>query len=117
MLFRSIWKALGLQSARTLDSARRYDGVADRILYDTPAKKLPGGTGESFDWNLLADHDHVIDWALAGGLDAENVSDALAVTDAPLVDVSSGVESAPGVKDVDRIAAFCQAVREYDASK
>ena len=109
-----LWKALGLQNAKTLESARRFDGIAARLLYDTPAKKLPGGTGETFDWNLLADHEHVIDWALAGGLDVDNVGEALQTTNAPMVDVSSGVESAPGVKDVDRIAAFCQAVREFD---
>ncbi|VAW05803.1 Phosphoribosylanthranilate isomerase [hydrothermal vent metagenome] len=112
-----IWKALGLRSAKTLDDAGRYDGIADRLVYDTPAKKLPGGTGESFDWSLLANHTHIIDWALAGGLDLDNVGEALQITGAPMVDVSSGVESAPGVKDVDKITAFCQAVQEYDASR
>ncbi len=111
-----IWKALGLRSAKMLNDAGRYDGIADRLVYDTPAQKLPGGTGESFDWSLLANHKHIIDWALAGGLGLDNVGEALQITRAPMVDVSSGVESAPGVKDVDKIAAFCQAVREYDAN-
>lgn len=109
-----IWKALGVKDKPTLAKSDRYLGAADRLLFDAPAKALPGGTGTSFDWSLLAEHDHQIDWGLAGGLDPDNVGEALQVTKAPLVDVSSGVESAPGVKDVDRIAAFCQAVREFD---
>ena len=111
-----IWKALGVKDKPTLTKSARYVGAADRLLFDAPAKALPGGTGTSFDWSLLADHDHQIDWGLAGGLDPDNVTHALNATHAPLVDVSSGVESAPGVKQVDRIAAFCQAVRDYDAS-
>jgi len=111
-----IWKALGVKDAPTLAKSDRYIGAADRLLFDAPAKALPGGTGTSFDWSLLAGHDHQIAWGLAGGLDPDNVMDALTTTRAPLVDVSSGVESAPGVKQVDRIAAFCQAVREFDAS-
>ncbi|MEH6715819.1 phosphoribosylanthranilate isomerase [Parasphingorhabdus flavimaris] len=109
-----IWKALGVKDKPTLAKSARYVGAADRLLFDAPAKALPGGTGTSFDWSLLADHDHKLDWGLAGGLDPDNVADALNATHAPLVDVSSGVESAPGVKQVDRIAAFCQAVREFD---
>lgn len=109
-----VWKALGVKDKPTLAKSSRYVGAADRLLFDAPAKALPGGTGTSFDWSLLADHDHQIEWGLAGGLDPDNVQEALTVTQAKLVDVSSGVESAPGVKDVDRIAAFCQAVRDYD---
>ncbi|MEH6789517.1 phosphoribosylanthranilate isomerase [Parasphingorhabdus sp.] len=112
-----IWKALGVRDQPTLAKSDRYVGAADRLLFDAPAKALPGGTGTSFDWSLLAGHDHQIAWGLAGGLDPDNVAEALRATGAPLVDVSSGVESAPGVKQVDRIAAFCQAVRDYDASK
>ncbi len=109
-----IWKALGVRDKPTLAKSQRYVGIVDRLLFDAPARKLPGGTGTSFDWSLLAEHDHQVEWGLAGGLDPENVGDALQLTRAPLVDVSTGVESAPGVKDVDRIAAFCQAVREFD---
>ena len=112
-----VWKALGLRDAPTLAKSDRYVGAADRLLFDAPAKALPGGTGTSFDWSLLADYNHRMDWGLAGGLDPDNVTDALGSTKAPLVDVSSGVESAPGVKDVDRIAAFCQAVRDYDRTR
>lgn len=109
-----LWKALGVKDGPTLAKSSRYVGAADRLLFDAPAKALPGGTGTSFDWSLLADHDHQIEWGLAGGLDPDNVREAMTATQAKLVDVSSGVESAPGVKDVDRIAAFCQAVRDYD---
>lgn len=112
--FVEVWKALGLKDKATLAKSARFAGAADRLLFDAPAKALPGGTGTAFDWSLLAGHDHQIPWGLAGGLTPENVAEALQVTDAQLVDVSSGVESAPGIKDVDRIAAFCQAVREFD---
>lgn len=107
-----IWKALGLRDKQTLINAERYKGVADRLLYDAPAQALPGGTGTRVDWSLLSHFEHRMPWGLAGGLTPENVGEALRETRAPLVDVSSGVETAPGVKDVDKIAAFCQAVRE-----
>jgi phosphoribosylanthranilate isomerase len=83
------------------------------LLYDAPAQALPGGTGTRVDWSLLQNFEHRTPWGLAGGLAPDNVVAALRATKAPLVDVSSGVESAPGVKDVDKIAAFCKAVREY----
>ena len=95
----------------TLTRCEKYIGMVDRLLFDAPAKKLPGGNGTAFDWSLLAGHDHKIDWALAGGLTADNVAEAIRATQAPLVDTSSGVEIAPGVKDPQRIADFCRAVR------
>lgn len=104
-----IWKAVGLKDAGTLERMQKYRGIADRILFDAPAAALPGGTGTRFDWSLLKNHRHTMDWGIAGGLTPENVAQAIAETGAPLVDVSSGVESAPGVKDVDKIAAFLKA--------
>ncbi|APZ98146.1 N-(5'-phosphoribosyl)anthranilate isomerase [Sphingopyxis sp. QXT-31] len=104
------WKAVGLKDAGTLTRSLQYEGVVDRLLYDAPAQAMPGGTGTRFDWSLLVGHRHRIDWGIAGGLNAANVCEAIAATQAPLVDVSSGVESAPGVKDVDKIAAFLKAV-------
>jgi phosphoribosylanthranilate isomerase len=94
--------------------AEAYRGAADLILFDakTPKGALPGGMGLVFDWSLLSGYKGVLPWGLAGGLTPDNVAGAVAITHAPLVDTSSGVESAPGVKDVDRIAAFCQAVRQ-----
>jgi phosphoribosylanthranilate isomerase len=105
-----VWKAVGLKDAGTLERVRQFEGAADRILFDAPAAALPGGTGARFDWSLLKGHRHSIDWGVAGGLTPANVAQAIAETGAPLVDVSSGVESAPGVKDMDKIAAFLKAV-------
>ncbi len=111
-----IWKAIGLKNLQTLVNADRFDDVVDMLLYDAPAQALPGGTGTRVDWSLLTQFQHRTPWGLAGGLSPDNVDEALRATRAPLVDVSSGVESAPGVKDVDKIAAFCKAVRDYDNS-
>jgi phosphoribosylanthranilate isomerase len=112
-----IWKALGLSNRQTLLNAENYDDAVDRILYDAPAQALPGGTGTRVDWSLLRDFQHRIPWGLAGGLTPDNVAEAMWATKAPLVDVSSGVESAPGVKDVDKIAQFCKAVRDHDSAR
>jgi phosphoribosylanthranilate isomerase len=111
-----IWKAFGVTDSASLKNADEYVDAADLILFDAPAQALPGGTGVRFDWSLLTEHKHKLPWGLAGGLTADNVKDALRQTRAQLVDTSSGVESAPGIKDVDKIAAFCQAVRDYDNS-
>ena len=109
-----VWKALGVKTLEIMQKSERYIGAADMLLFDAPAGDQHGGTGTSFDWSLLARHDHQLPWGLAGGLEPANIADALRQTGAPLVDVSSGVENAPGVKDVAKIAAFCQAVRDYD---
>lgn len=110
---REIWAAVAVRTRADLDVARDYAGAADRILYDakTPGDALPGGMGLRFDWTLLDGFKHPLPWALSGGLDADNVGEAIARTGAKLVDVSSGVETAPGVKDMDKIAAFLKAVR------
>ncbi len=105
-----VWKALGVRDRKTLAKSARFHGKVDRLLFDAPAKALPGGTGTSFDWSMLAGHDHRLPWALAGGLAPDNVVEAIAQTGAKMVDTSSGVESAPGVKDIARIRAFCKAV-------
>ena len=106
-----VWKAWGVRSAESLANALKYKGAVDRILYDAPAKTAPGGQGLAVDWSLLAGHRHALPWGLAGGLSPANVAEAIRATGAPLVDASTGLESAPGVKDVDKIAAFCQAAR------
>jgi phosphoribosylanthranilate isomerase len=111
---REVWKAIPVRTAADRDAATRYKGAANLILYDAKPPEgadLPGGNGLRFDWTLLSGHRHPMPWALSGGLDAGNVAEAIRMTDAPLVDVSSGVESAPGVKDVDNIAAFLKAAR------
>ncbi|MES2443747.1 MAG: phosphoribosylanthranilate isomerase [Pseudomonadota bacterium] len=107
-----VWAAVAVKTRLDLNAAARFHGAADRILYDakTPdSAALPGGMGLRFDWSLLQGFAHPLPWALSGGLDAANVAEAIAATGAPLVDVSSGVESAPGVKAVDKIAAFLKA--------
>lgn len=109
------WKALPVRGAASLDHSAAYDGIADRLLFDAPApagSNLPGGNGEAFGWGVLKDYAHRSPWALAGGLNPDNVAQAIRETGADFVDVSSGVESAPGVKDVDKIAAFCKAAHD-----
>ncbi|MEA1084681.1 phosphoribosylanthranilate isomerase [Sphingomonas sp. M6A6_1c] len=108
------WAAVAVKTRADLDAARGFVGAADRILYDakTPDDaKLPGGMGLRFDWSLLDGFRHPLPWALSGGLDPANVGEAIARTGAELVDVSSGVESAPGVKDMDKIGAFLKATQ------
>jgi len=110
---REVWVAVPVKTRADLDAARSYADAADRILYDarTPDDAAhPGGMGLRFDWRLLDGFRHPLPWALSGGLDAANVAEAIALTGARLVDVSSGVESAPGIKDADKIAAFLRAV-------
>lgn len=107
-----IWKAIGVSGIDNLERAQRYKDAAHRLLYDAPAKKLPGGTGLAFDWSLLAQFRHTMPWGLAGGLTPDNVAEAIRTTGAELVDASSGLESAPGVKDIAKIEAFCRAARE-----
>lgn len=110
-----VWKVVSVRGTDDIAAARKWQGAADLILFDakTPSNaELPGGMGVRFDWSLLAGFRSALPWGLAGGLSPDNVAQAIAMTGAPLVDVASGVESAPGVKDVDKIAAFCQAVRD-----
>ncbi len=108
-----VWKALSIASADDVARAAAYVGAVDLVLFDakTPKGTLPGGMGLSFDWSLLTAWKAPCAWGLAGGLSADNVAEAVRLTGAPLVDASSGVESAPGVKDAGKIAAFCAAVR------
>ena len=109
-----VWVAVAVKARADLDAAANYRNAADKILYDakTPDGALPGGMGLRFDWSLLDGFRHPLPWALSGGLTPVNVTEAARRTGATLVDVSSGVESAPGVKDVDKIAAFLKAVAQ-----
>lgn len=109
-----VMKAVGLASADDLAAIYRYGRIADMLLIDAkpaPDADLPGGNGVAFDWRLLEGQDIPVPWLLAGGLTPDNVATAVRLTGAPGVDVSSGVEQAPGVKDPTLIAAFCQAVK------
>lgn len=106
------WRAMAVKDAASLASVSTFRGAADRVLLDAPASALPGGNGTAFDWSLLAGWQAPLAWGLAGGLTPANVADAIRLTGAPLVDTSSGVERGPGIKDVDKIAAFCKAARQ-----
>lgn len=109
-----VWKVLSVETDDDVARASEYAN-ADFLLFDTKTPKgaaLPGGMGLGFDWSLLEAYDGEVPWGLAGGLKPQNVADAIRSTGAALVDTSSGVESAPGIKDVDKITAFCNAALE-----
>jgi phosphoribosylanthranilate isomerase len=113
-------KALSIRESADLDQIAPYIGIADQFLLDAKAPKgseLPGGNGVSFDWSLLCALDPGLDYMLSGGVNAGNVAEALAVTHAPGLDLSSGVESASGVKSVMLINEFftsLKAARELE---
>ncbi len=110
----AVMKSLAIESRADLAAIAQYTNVADRLLFDArPPRQAtrPGGLGKPFDWRLLENLKLPIPFMLSGGLHAGNVAEALRVTRAPGVDVSSGVESAPGVKDSEKIRAFIRAAR------
>lgn len=107
-----VMKAVGVADEGDLPALMEYGRVADQLLVDAKPPKtseLPGGNGLSFDWRLIANRRWPVPWMLAGGLTAGNVATAIRLTGAQQVDVSSGVETAPGMKDSDKIAAFLSA--------
>ncbi|MEO1638853.1 MAG: phosphoribosylanthranilate isomerase [Pseudomonadota bacterium] len=107
-----VMKAVGVATAEDIPKLETYAAVANQLLVDAKPPKdavLPGGNGLSFDWELIANRRWPVPWMLAGGLTPENVGEAIRLTGARQVDVSSGVESAPGVKDPALISAFCVA--------
>jgi phosphoribosylanthranilate isomerase len=109
-----VWKAVGVKTAADIRLAERDFAGADLLLLDAKAPEgatLPGGNGLRFDWRILADARPRMPWALAGGLTLETVAEAIRRTGAPMVDVSSGVEDAPGAKNLAKIAAFVEAAR------
>ncbi len=111
---RPLIKVLGVRDASDIAAARRYEGAADHMMFDAKAPEgsdRPGGHGTRFDWTLLEGLRLDKPWFLAGGLDPWNVAEAVRLSRAPVVDVSSGVERGPGVKDPHLIAAFLDAVR------
>lgn len=110
-----VMKAIGLAETADLELARAYAQTADRLLFDAkpaPGADRPGGNAAAFSWDMLAGRPWPVPWMLAGGLTPDNVADAIQRSGALAVDVSSGVESAPGVKDPRKIAAFIKAVRK-----
>jgi len=114
-----VMKAVKIENADDVSAARVYEDVADWLLFDAKTPKnmagaLPGGNALSFDWRLLQGRDWATPWMLCGGLDADNVAEAVAITGAGAVDVSSGVEDRPGHKDAGRIRAFLEVVASLD---
>ncbi|MBN8960498.1 MAG: phosphoribosylanthranilate isomerase [Rhizobiales bacterium] len=112
-----VMKAVPVETAADLAPLPGYAAVADRILFDARAPKeatRPGGLGAAFDWRLLENFKCGVPFMVSGGLHADNVAEAVRVTRAGGVDVSSGVESAPGVKDIEMIRAFIRAARMAD---
>jgi phosphoribosylanthranilate isomerase len=110
-------KAIKVKEQSDLSLARQYEGIAEMVLYDAKTPEaldnaLPGGNGMAFDWRIL-DRDRAVKrFMLSGGLNAGNVAQAIALTGAPIVDVSSGVETAPGRKDLGLIRAFLEAAKK-----
>lgn len=109
-----VMKTLAIAEATDLEKLTPFFGVADRFLLDAKPPKdavLPGGNAVSFDWSLVRQLAGEVDYFLAGGLDVDNVQDAISIANPPALDISSGVEGAPGVKDIAKIAAFIKAAR------
>ena len=106
-------KAIGISEANDLDSISLFKDVADQLLIDAKSPSssvLPGGNGLNFDWNLLKNFEFRCPWLLAGGLNSENAAEAIALTGATQLDLSSGVEKAPGLKDDKKISLFMSAI-------
>lgn len=115
-----VMKALPIEQKADLAPIRIYEKVADWLLFDGRAPRdatRPGGLGKPFDWNLLKGLDLKVPFMLSGGLDPGNVVEALRITQAPAVDVSSGVERAPGEKDPDKIRTFIRAARQMPETR
>jgi len=109
-----VMKAVGVADESDLPILDEYMRVADQLLCDAKPPReavLPGGNGLAFDWRLIANRRWSVPWMLAGGLTPDNVAEAIRLTGAKQVDVSSGVETAPGVKNADKIAAFLTAAQ------
>jgi len=104
-----VMKVIAVSDAADVDQARAYESIADQLLFDAKPPQdasRPGGLGEAFNWDLLAGQRFAVPWMLAGGLTADNLANAVAVSGAPGVDISSGVEDGPGDKNINKIKAF-----------
>lgn len=108
-------KAIAIAGVADIDRARTYETVSDILLFDAKPPQtvdaLPGGNGLVFDWRLIAGHTWAQPWMLSGGLDAENISEAVRISGAKMLDVSSGVESGPGIKDISKIRSFVKTAK------
>ena len=111
-----VMKAIPVAAEADLAAAQRYYGIADWLLFDAKPPKdatLPGGNGLVFDWELLGGRRWPLPWMLSGGLNSDNLGDAVRITHATTLDVSSGVEREPGIKDPDKVAAFLARARAF----
>ena len=113
-----IIKAIPVSSYSDIKKSKKYESLCDMILFDTKINSnLSGGTGISFDWNLLRRYDSSINWILAGGLNISNVSEAINRTNANFIDISSGVEKSRGIKCPNKIKKFLDYIRKYEKNK
>jgi len=111
-----VMKAFAIRTLEDMAASLKYSNVADILLFDAKPPKgsdLPGGNGVSFDWSLLANFNTEAPIMLSGGLNADNIIEALSIAHPEGVDISSGVESSPGVKDVELISQFLQIVNNH----
>lgn len=115
---RAVMKAIQIADPEDVDAAVRYEDVVDLLLFDAKpprrANALPGGNGLAFDWGLIAGRAWRVPWMLSGGLTAELLPEAVRISGAAAVDVSSGVETRPGVKDPDKIRDFLASAAALD---
>lgn len=116
---KKVIKAISVASVSDIARAREYESHVDMLLFDAKPptdleNALPGGNGLEFDWQLIAGKEWKVPWLLSGGLDATNVAEAIKISGAEMVDVSSGVEEAPGTKNIEKINAFMQAIQENE---
>ena len=115
-----VMKAIGIRTRNDLEAIDRFAGVADQLLIDAKPPEgatRPGGNALAFDWRLIAGRRWPVPWLLAGGLTPDNVADAVRLTGATQLDVSSGVERSPGIKDPEKIRAFVAAARNASTAE
>lgn len=115
---KKVMKAISVAGADDIKKAHDYENAADMLLFDAkpPADMdgaLPGGNGLAFDWQLIAGYQWPVDWMLSGGLNIDNVLEAIKISGATIVDVSSGLETTPGNKDINKINAFLNVLQDY----
>ena len=115
----SLIKAIGIKEKKDLDLVESYSGVVDHLLIDakpSPNSSLPGGNGIKFDWTILEKKSWNFPWFLAGGLNANNITEALRMTKAKKVDLSSGVEDSNGMKSINKITSFVKKIKKYEGN-
>ena len=117
-LKKPIIKAIPVKNQTDISKAKKFSEYCDMILFDTKINsQMSGGSGISFDWNLLRGYYSSKKWILAGGLNVDNVLNALKITNAPIIDISSGIEKSKGVKCAKMIKKFMQRVKDYENEK